>query len=861
MKMTKNFDICKTKILRMNSKTFAITFVILLTLSVLLITLPAATAQTSTKQTYAFLGCVPNPSGVGQGVLLHVGITEALSNVNMGYEDLSVSIIDPEGKESSINDIQTDSTGGTGQLFTPTMAGTYHLQTHFPEQTITMIPRAGDPYDVTYLASESKVLELEILPEPIDYYTPQPLPSEYWTRPINAQFREWSTIAGNWLGGGPGGQVNVVSGDSKFAPYNDNAPETGHILWTKPIATGGLAGGSMGNHAIECGAAYEAKFADSVVLNGVLYYNQYEANGGTNAEQVVVAVDLHTGEELWTRNWNNTRLSFGQLFYFDSYNYHGVFAYLWTKTGSTWNAYDAFTGRWEYSMTNVPSGTTAFGPKGEIYIATVNVNNGWMTLWNSSRVVSDHGSWGSKAVGVTLDAARGIEWNKTIPTELAGSVTGFVVNEKVVGASVTTDAVKLWAFSLEPGHEGTLLYDEVWDAPSEWADGNLTVSWGRGMSLLEGVGTVWVKETMQWYGFSLETGDYLWGPTAPEHYLAAYGVSAGIAYGRLFTCFYDGIVNCYDLQTGDPLWEYEVRDPLNEILWSNNWPMFINFIADGKIYLIHGEHSPVDPKPRGGPIICIDVETGKEVWSMSMYFYYSASAVIGDSVAVVANSYDQQVYAIGKGPSATTVTASPKVAVQGNSVLIEGTVLDVSPGTDATDLTLRFPNGVPVVADDDMSKWMEYVYMQFERPADATGVTVKLEAIDPNGNYQNLGTTTSDSYGNYGFAFEPEVEGTYTIIATFEGSKAYYGSTSTTYMTVDPAASASTPIEPDTETPDTQTADTETPDTETPDTETPDTETPATEAPLISTELAIIATVAVACVIGVAAFWALRKRK
>jgi hypothetical protein len=120
------------------------------------------------------------------------------------------------------------------------------------------------------------------------------------------------------------------------------------------------------------------------------------------------------------------------------------------------------------------------------------------------------------------------------------------------------------------------------------------------------------------------------------------------------------------------------------------------------------------------------------------------------------------------------------------------------------------------------------------------GVQVKLEAYDPNGNYQNLGTTTSDANGVFGLAFEPEVPGTYWISATFEGSNGYYGSTISTYIKVDPAPTPATPIEPEAP-------------------ETP--EEPATEAPLISTEVAILAVVAVACVIGVAAFWALRKRK
>jgi hypothetical protein len=120
------------------------------------------------------------------------------------------------------------------------------------------------------------------------------------------------------------------------------------------------------------GDAYELKFMGSVILNGVLYYNRFEDQGSSNTQQDVVAVDLKTGEELWVKNWNNERLQFGQTFYWDSYNYHGVFGYLWTDSGAggfgmggtgTWKAYDPLTGRWEYTMENVPGGYNLYGPK------------------------------------------------------------------------------------------------------------------------------------------------------------------------------------------------------------------------------------------------------------------------------------------------------------------------------------------------------------------------------------------------------------------------------------------------------------------------------------------------------------------
>jgi hypothetical protein len=149
-----------------------------------------------------------------------------------------------------------------------------------------------------------------------------------------------------------------------------------------------------------------------------------------------------------------------------------------------------------------------------------------------------------------------------------------------------------------------------------------------------------------------------------------------------------------------------------------------------------------------------------------------------------------QIYSIGKGPSATSVSASPKVSVHGSSVLVEGTVVDIAAGTEQDEQAARFPAGVPAVSDESMSDWMAYVYMQKPKPADVTGVDVAIAVLDPNGNFYEVGRTTSDADGFYKLAFEPLVPGEYTVIATFEGSESYYGSHAVTAINVEEAPPA-----------------------------------------------------------------------
>ncbi|WNZ29296.1 MAG: PQQ-like beta-propeller repeat protein [Candidatus Bathyarchaeota archaeon] len=832
------------KIIKNIKNSTILSLILLLAISTTVVTLPAAFAQEKTRVTYAFIGATPNPVGVNQEVLLHVGITDYLLAAEDGFEGLTVTVEKPDGSSETLGPIRTDSTGGTGWVYVPTMTGTYYLQTNFPEQIYTWeSPALFDPAlsgEILYQASQSDKLEFVVQENPIEYYPGHSQPTEYWTRPIDSQLREWSTISGNWLTGAGRGAT--------IAPYNDG-PETAHILWTTELTMGGLAGGDMGEHGMVTGDAYEGKYSGSIIIGGNLYYNKFEAQGGSSVEQVVVAIDLHTGELLWEKTLlDNEQIEFGQTMYWDTMNAHGVYTYLWATSGSTWMAFDAQTGRWVYNMTDVPSGTRTYGPNGEILIYSV--SNGVLTKWNSTAVYyntlldeTDNyyyyaGRW--RPQGRTFDASYGIDLTVELPDSISGSPSAYYVNDRAVGVSVSNTEVETWAVSLEPGNEGTLLYQKTWAAPADWASTNLDIGFATG-SVDEGVFVLWVKETRQYYAFDINTGNYLW-VTEPEHYMDSYaGTSYVIAYGNLYSVGYAGIVYCYDITTGNTEWTYLIDDKYNEILWSNGWPARIQFVTDGKLYIGMEEHSTVDPKPRGAPYVCLSAD-GEEVWRIDGGFrqtHWGGNSIIGDSIIAAMNTYDQQIYAIGKGATSITVSAPDSGVSVGSSATLKGSVMDVSPGTETAALKIRFPNGVPAISDKDMSEWMKYVYMQFEKPAYATGVTVTLEAIDPNGNYQYIGITTSDISGNYGFTFKPEIEGKYTIMATFAGSGGYYGSTTTTYLSVDPAASASTPINTDGPA---------------------DATEPAAETSFISTEIAIIAAVAVAAVIGVAAYWFLKRK-
>jgi hypothetical protein len=110
-----------------------------------------------------------------------------------------------------------------------------------------------------------------------------------------------------------------------------------------------------------------------------------------------------------------------------------------------------------------------------------------------------------------------------------------------------------------------------------------------------------------------------------------------------------------------------------------------------------------------------------------------------------------------------------------------GTVTDQSVGAKDT----------PAISDANMTDWMQYLYMQKPQPTNAAGVPVTLSVFDPNNNTYVIGTTTSDSNGNFGFMWQPPVPGMYKVMATFGGSNSYWGSTASNYFSVEKTASAS----------------------------------------------------------------------
>jgi hypothetical protein len=850
--------------------------------------LPSGATPSDTVEVEAYLSFRPNPVGVNQQILINIWVTPPLNPMRF-HQGYKVTITDPQGNPTVFDNIHSYQADATAWFeYQVTEVGTWTIQFEFPGEYYpagyyyngyVVTNNTGTYLDTCYYTPASTpVQELTVQEDPVLSWPFGEPPTDYWTRPIHLENRGWWPIAGSYpalgiVGGGPywPANTNPFLSNYDFIPYVA-APNTSHVVWKRQGTIAGIIGGPAGQYGqtanpgtpsvIYAGRCYQTM---NVPIDGVptqcaacydlrtgeMYYAIPTAEGGVTPDHVsysrATAVAVPGATE--TDTYSVTLMSIGSrlqkinpvtgavtldvpgmapiaigggfdarggfahdpyciseqnLGSFFSPDYHLI---NWTTAGST----DNFT---ERIVSNVsmpwvqpiwPGGCLGF--RGTTYDFEANVAV-WMVGIATAGTGHYYGTWLHAADLTTGDTL----WNLTVP-DTRYSTSCFVADH---------------------GKVAVLMENGYW------------MAWNSRTGAL-----AWKSELM----------DYPWGQPS----FGAYAVQS--AYGLLYRESYDGVY-AFNWTNGEIVWHYRSPSEPYETPYGGNNPFNSGgFIADGKLYTYNSEHTPTWPRSRGWKIHCINAFTGEGVWNLVGAM---SPGAVADGYLAAGNGDDGYMYVFGKGKSETTVTAPDAAVPKGNAITIKGTVLDMSPGQP----------GTPCVSADTMSTQMEYLHMQL--PIDGiwhnktiTGVPVTLTAMKEDGTYINIGTATTEGYyGTFGFEWTPPDEGLYKIIASFEGDDSYGSSGAATYVTIGPAPS---PAQPQTEEPTTEAPTTEAPTTEAPTTEAPTTEAPTTEAPTSevptteqpsgeapafpTTEVAIIAAIAVAIVIGIGAYWTLRRRK
>jgi hypothetical protein len=832
----------------LKNKTMAIFIALILTTSmsaVLILQPSSAHTPAWNVNTYAYCNVAPDPCGLGQtvtvGFWIQIPPPTASGALGDRWHNYKLTVTHPDGTNETLGPFTSDDTGGTYTLYTPTQLGNYSFVFSFSGQTLTGENGASKSNEYIgdyFMPSTSEPADLTVQQNAVPSIPTNALPTNYWTRPVQSENGLWSTITGNWLGLGAHSFANTgkynLTGD--YNPYSD-APLAPHVLWTKPVAFGGLVGGEFGGTDTSnyySTSQYEPKWAP-IIMNGVMYYELYP--GSINNPNGWIAVDLHTGQTLWTVDSTET-LRCGQLLQYVTPNQYGSTAYLWSTgnplgaslssttilNGLTYNMYDAMTGKYILSIANGTTLSLTEDATGDLigYYVNQSTANAWraptLNMWNSTQAIQYPTSqykpgvttpnWQWRPVqDSVIDFQRGVVWSVPLATNISNVPFPTALSVKTVNSGVVLMTAGNATY-FNTGYEIEAGYSSI-DGTQLWVTNRTLTPFTRESTTTAGYG-IFVNlqsATGVLNAFSMQTGKLVWGPVqlagtngnfpVPNPYDSIGGYQATLANGVIYLMGFGGDMWAIDITTGHEIW-YTNTNTVTGLAGSDTpygvWPLWVfsgGSVAGGVWFLNEGhEYSP--PLFRGAQQLAINTTDGSLVWSI-LGFDVTNAATIVDGIATVCNAYDNQLYSYGKGPSSMTVTAPDVGVTTATPITIRGTVTDISAGTQQQAQAANFPHGVPAVSDASMTPWMEYVYMQQQKPTNTTGVPVSISVVDSNGNSRQIGTTTSNADGTFSINWTPDISGAYTVTASFAGSNSYYPSSAGTSFYASELAATGTP--------------------------------------------------------------------
>ncbi|HUK84932.1 MAG TPA: PQQ-binding-like beta-propeller repeat protein, partial [Candidatus Acidoferrum sp.] len=573
------------------------------------------------------------------------------------------------------------------------------------------------------------------------------------------------------------------------------------------------------------------------IMQGILYYTMYPGSSTNPAGWA--AVDLQTGQTLWTKNTTDV-LVCGQILDYVTPNQYGGLTYLWSEPqtssalgapSSTLEMWDAMTGNYILTITGNPTmsySSLTEDEHGGLALYYVNSTDNTLDMWNSTRCInlasggSIYGAGPSLAdswqwrppQGASIDFGLGIQWSVPLA-------------ENISGNSLIDYANGLFGLSMAGVESGVvLLYEEltpmsetmpVFSYSSGWiVEAGYSAATGQQLwitnrtetpysivalgasqnlgyfTMGNGVSVEITQSTLSATGYSLTTGKQLWGPiTLPNaNPFDSLGLQSVVANGKMYLWGYGGDVYAIDMTNGTIVWHYKTPSGGFESPYGTEplWVFTVGTIADGKLFVPEG-HMYSPPLFHNAQQLALNITDGSVVWNIDAFDTTSAPA-ISDGIMTTLNAYDNQIYAYGMGPSKTTVSAPGVGITTSTPVTITGTVTDISAGSKQEAIAANFPNGLPCISDASMSQFMEAAYMQQQMPTNLTGVPVTISVTDSNGNSYDIGTVQSNANGFYSLTWTPTIQGNFTITATFAGTQSYYGSSANTAFYASPTSTA-----------------------------------------------------------------------
>ena len=247
-----------------------------------------------------------------------------------------------------------------------------------------------------------------------------------------------------------------------------------------------------------------------------------------------------------------------------------------------------FTYLWQWNNTKLPGNDVAGGISQWIPGIT-NYNMSAAYDWNVTLsqplnpTLSSIGAAGGFGGSASYNATTGLFTNnptilRVFPGDLIfGQSSGL---QQTPGTSSgtwgTPDPYTLWAININStrGTIGQVMWQKNYPAPA----GNITACVGPADGETN-VATIYYRETMQWTGIDMLTGNVVWGPSAMEtpawnYYTGTTGLTnpVGVGYGHMYVAGYGGVLRAYNLKTGNIDFTYgnDPSNPRNSTATSRN---------------------------------------------------------------------------------------------------------------------------------------------------------------------------------------------------------------------------------------------------------------------------------------------------
>lgn len=334
---------------------------------------------------------------------------------------------------------------------------------------------------------------------------------------------------------------------------------------------------------------------------------------------------------------------------------------------------------------------------------------------------------------------------------------------------------------------GTIVWATDMGGASAWKIGNIPMADGK-LYIADYAGVM--------HCLNATTGQTLWTTTTNSTLFASMTM---VANGKVYAGTNPplnadgptyGVVYCFDADTGKILWEYDkilgacrlnicynaskvyvgsgslglycLDADTGNLEWNLNtacWGI-AKTLADGNVYLqfrppagtslaIPNSYAINNVVGSGG-FYCLNQDTGNLVWQYMLpngSSSYPVDCPVVDGIAYAVFDHPPGLYAFGIGPTTTEVSVTDANVAKGTGTAIYGRVYDESPASSGAPVS-----GVPVE-------------LMLQKTGDSS--------------WTGIATATTDSMGHFVTQWTPQSEGTYTVMAKFNGNNAYGWSSKT----------------------------------------------------------------------------------